>query len=114
PAGGGRARLPPAPRRPARRLRQGRAAAMMRNRRAVIGLAGLVAVGILGWGGWAWYRSSLEVSTDDAYVEGTISPVSANATGHIVELRVNDNQAGEANEILLPVDPRHFAAQRDQ
>jgi len=77
---------------------------MMKNRRAVIGLAGLVAIGILGWGGWAWYRSSLEVATDDAYIDGTISPVSAKVTGHIVELRVNDNQAVRANEVLLRVD----------
>ncbi|HEY2995692.1 MAG TPA: HlyD family secretion protein [Methylomirabilota bacterium] len=87
---------------------------MMSNRRAVIGLAGLVALGILGWGGWAWYKSSLEVATDDAYVEGTISPISAKVAGHIVELRVNDNQAVRAGEILLRVDPRDFEAKRDQ
>jgi membrane fusion protein, multidrug efflux system len=86
----------------------------MKNRRAVIGLAGLVALGILGWGGWAWYKSSHEVATDDAYVEGTISPVSAKVTGHIVELRVTDNQAVRAGEILLRVDPRDFEAKRDQ
>ena len=87
---------------------------MMKNRRAVIGLAALVAIGILGWGGWAWYRSSMEVATDDAYVDGTISPVSAKVTGHIVELRVNDNQAVRTGEILLRVDPRDYEAKRDQ
>jgi membrane fusion protein (multidrug efflux system) len=87
---------------------------MMKNRRAVIALAGLVAIGILGWGGWAWYKSSLEVATDDAYVEGTISPVSAKVAGHIVELKVNDNQAVRANDVLLRVDPRDFEAKRDQ
>jgi len=87
---------------------------MMKNRRAVIGLAGLVAIGILGWGGWAWYRSSLEVATDDAYVEGVISPVSAKVAGHIVELKVNDNQAVRVGEVLLRVDPRDFEAKRDQ
>jgi membrane fusion protein, multidrug efflux system len=86
----------------------------MKNRLAVIGLAGLVALGILGWGGWAWYRSSMEVATDDAYVEGTISPVSAKVTGHIVELRVTDNQAVRVNEVLLRVDPRDYEAKRDQ
>jgi len=87
---------------------------MLKTRRAVIGRAGLVAIGILGWGGWAWYRSSLEVSTDYAYVEGTISPVSAKVAGHIVELKVSDNQAVRANEVLLRVDPRDFEAKRDQ
>jgi len=87
---------------------------MMKNRRAVIGLAALIAVGIIGWGGWAWYKSSLEVATDDAYVEGTISPVSAKVTGHIVELRITDNQAVKTGDILLRVDPRDFEAKRDQ
>jgi membrane fusion protein (multidrug efflux system) len=84
------------------------------GRRTVIGLAALVALGILGWGGWAWYRSSLQVSTDDAYVEGTISPVSAKVSGHVVELLVRDNQAVKAGEVLLRVDPRDYEARRDQ
>jgi membrane fusion protein (multidrug efflux system) len=84
------------------------------GRRTVIGLAVLVAVGILGWGGWAWYRSSGEVSTDDAYVEGTISPISAKLSGHVTEMLVRDNQSVRANEVLLRVDPRDYEAKRDQ
>jgi membrane fusion protein, multidrug efflux system len=84
------------------------------GRRAVIGLAVLVALGILGWGGWAWYRSAGEVSTDDAYVEGTISPISAKVPGHVTEMLVRDNQAVRANDVLLRVDPRDYEAKRDQ
>jgi membrane fusion protein (multidrug efflux system) len=84
------------------------------NRRAIVGLAGLITLGILGWGGWAWYRSSLEVSTDDAYVDGTISPVSAKVPGHIVELNVTDNQTVHVGDVLLRVDPRDYEARRDQ
>ena len=86
----------------------------MMGRRTVIALAVVVAVGILGWGGWAWYRSSAEVSTDDAYVEGMISPVSAKVSGHVVELLVRDNQAVRVNDVLLRVDPRDYTAKRDQ
>jgi membrane fusion protein (multidrug efflux system) len=84
------------------------------GRRAIVGLAVLVALGILGWGGWAWYRAGSVVSTDDAYVEGTIAPVSAKVAGHIVEQLVRDNQAVKANDILLRVDPRDYEARRDQ
>jgi membrane fusion protein, multidrug efflux system len=84
------------------------------GRRTIIGLAALVAIGVLGWGGWAWYRSAGEVSTDDAYVEGTISPVSAKVSGHVVDLMVRDNQAVRINEVLLRVDPRDYEARRDQ
>src|SRR5512145_311783 len=97
-----------------RRPRRVRTGAPMMGRRTVIALAVVVAVGILGWGGWAWYRSSAEVSTDDAYVEGMISPVSAKVSGHIVELLVRDNQAGRVNDVLLRVDPRDYTAKRDQ
>ena len=84
------------------------------SRRTIVGLAALVAFGILGWAGWAWYRSGAEVSTDDAYVEGTISPVSAKVSGHIVDMLVRDNQAVKVDEVLLRVDPRDFEAKRDQ
>jgi membrane fusion protein (multidrug efflux system) len=84
------------------------------GRRSVIALAVLVALGILGWGGWAWHRSSVEVTTDDAYVEGTISPVSAKVAGHVVEMLVADHQAVKAGDLLLRVDPRDYEARRDQ
>jgi membrane fusion protein (multidrug efflux system) len=84
------------------------------SRRTIVGLAVLVGFGILGWAGWAWYRAGTRVTTDDAYVEGTISPVSAKVAGHIVEQLVRDNQAVKANDILLRVDPRDYEAKRDQ
>jgi membrane fusion protein, multidrug efflux system len=84
------------------------------GRRVVIGLAVVVALVAIGWGAWAWHKSTIEVSTDDAYVEGMISPVSAKVSGHVVELLVADNQAVRAGEILLKVDPRDYEAKRDQ
>jgi membrane fusion protein, multidrug efflux system len=84
------------------------------GRRTVIGLAVVVAFGILGWAGWAWFRSASEVSTDDAYVEGTISPISAKVPGHVTEMLVRDNQAVRADDVLLRVDPRDYEAKRDQ
>ena len=84
------------------------------GRRIVIGLAVVVALAAIGWGAWAWHKSTIEVSTDDAYVEGMISPVSAKVSGHVVELLVADNQAVRAGEVLLKVDPRDYEAKRDQ
>jgi len=84
------------------------------GRRVIIGLAVVVALAAVGWGAWAWHRSTIEVSTDDAYVEGMISLVSAKVSGHVVELLVNDNTAVRAGDVLLRVDPRDFEAKRDQ
>src|SRR2546428_11082439 len=84
------------------------------KRKLLLALGCLVGLATLSYGGYVWYNSITYVSTDDAYVDGTISPVSAKVTGHIVELRVNDNQAVRAGEILLRVDPRDYEAKRDQ
>jgi membrane fusion protein (multidrug efflux system) len=84
------------------------------GRRVLVALAVVVTLGILAWAGWAWHKSTIEVSTDDAYVEGTISPVSAKVSGHVVELLVRDHQAVRANDLLLRVDPRDYEAKRDQ
>ena len=80
------------------------------GRRLVLSLAGLAACAAIIWGGIVWYRGSTRVTTDDAYVEGVIAPVSAKVTGHIVEMNVRDNQAVKRGELLLRVDPRDFEA----
>jgi len=79
---------------------------------AVLGV--LVGLGALAYGGWVWYYAVTFVWTDDAYVEGTISPVSAKVGGHVVELRVGDNQAVRQGDLLLRVDPRDFQAKVEQ
>src|SRR6185436_12129084 len=84
------------------------------KRKLLLALGCLVGLATLSYGGHVWYTAITFVSTDDAYVDGTISPVSAKVAGHIVELKVNDNQAVRANEVLLRVDPRDFEAKRDQ
>ncbi len=86
----------------------------MTGRRVVIGIAVVVALAALTWGGFVWYRSSTRVTTDDAYVEGTISPISAKVAGHVVEMLVTDNQAVRRGDLLVRVDPRDFIARRDQ
>jgi membrane fusion protein (multidrug efflux system) len=63
------------------------------GRRVVILLAVVAVVAVITFGGTMWYRYLTQVSTDDAYVEGTISPVSAKVGGHVTELLVRDNQA---------------------
>jgi membrane fusion protein, multidrug efflux system len=84
------------------------------GRRLVLALAGVAALAAIVWGGTVWYRSATRVTTDDAYVEGTIAPVSAKVTGHVVDLQVRDNQAVKRGDLLLRVDPRDFEARVTQ
>src|SRR5213593_3304397 len=85
------------------------------NRRRLTVLAGLIIVlGGIGYGIHAWLYSLHHVITDDAYVESTISPLSAKVAGHVAELRVDDNQSVKAGDLLLRIDPRDYEAKRDQ
>jgi membrane fusion protein, multidrug efflux system len=84
------------------------------RRRLLTGLAVLVALSGIGYGIHAWVYSLSHVTTDDAYVESTVAPLSAKVAGHVVDLRVDDNQAVKSGEILLRIDPRDYEARRDQ
>ena len=84
------------------------------RRRIVIGAAVVVGLAGLLFGGWAWWQARTQVSTDDAYVEGAVTVISSKVSGNISEMRVKDNQAVKAGEILLRVDPRDYRAKGDQ
>jgi membrane fusion protein (multidrug efflux system) len=80
----------------------------------LVTLAMVVTVAAVGYGAYAWYHAVTYVTTDDAYVEGTISPVSAKVAGHVVELLVEDNQPVKRGDLLLRIDPRDYQAKVDQ
>jgi membrane fusion protein (multidrug efflux system) len=82
--------------------------------RLVLALGGIVVLAALAYGGWVWYQAVHYVWTDDAYVEGTISPVSVKVAGHVAELFVRDNQTVKQGDLLLRVDPRDFQAKAAQ
>src|SRR5206468_7291309 len=84
------------------------------KRKLLITLGCLVGLATLSYGVYAWYNAITYVSTDDAYVDGTISPVSAKVAGHVVELMVQDNQRVRKGDLLMRVDPRDFQARREQ
>ena len=83
-------------------------------RRLLLALGSVVLLAGLAYGGYLWYASRAWVATDDAYVDGTITAVSAKVPGHVVELLVQDNQAVKKGDLLLRIDPRDFLVKRDQ
>lgn len=84
------------------------------RRRIIIGAAGVVILAGLLYGGWVWWQSRSQVTTDDAYVEGTVAVVSSKVMGNVVELLVQDNQQVKAGDVLVRLDPRDLRAKRDQ
>ena len=84
------------------------------RRGRLIGLTAAVALIALTYGGYVWWQSTKRVATDDAYVEGSIVVISAKVAGHVAEIHVDDNRAVKTGDLLLRIDPRDYAATRDQ
>ena len=53
-------------------------------------------------------------STDDAQVDGHITPIAAKVYGRVAEVLVKDNQAVKAGQVLVKIDPRDYQAAVDQ
>jgi membrane fusion protein (multidrug efflux system) len=78
------------------------------SRLVVATIAALVLVaGIaLGVRHWRFYVAHQE--TDDAQVEGHISPVLPRVPGYVARVLVGDNQHVDAGQVLIEVDPREL------
>src|ERR1700742_193994 len=75
----------------------------------------LLIVLIAGAGGTTvWYLGRNEASTDDAYTDGRAVSVAPQVSGTVVALNVTDNQRVKAGDVLFEIDPRTYAAARDQ
>jgi membrane fusion protein, multidrug efflux system len=53
-------------------------------------------------------------STDDAQVDGHITPIASKVYGRVQGVLVDDNQHVEAGQILVKIDPRDYQAAVDQ
>ena len=69
----------------------------------VVGLFAAAEGGYFWWQHWERY-----VSTDNAYVKSTLTPVSTEIAGVVRKLMVKDNQAVRKGDLLLVLDKRRF------
>jgi membrane fusion protein (multidrug efflux system) len=53
-------------------------------------------------------------STDDAQVDGHITPVASKIYGRVAEVLVQDNEQVKAGQVLVKIDPRDYQAGLDQ
>jgi membrane fusion protein (multidrug efflux system) len=78
-------------------------------RRILLGSAALAVVaGGAAFGGY-WYKTGrfLE-STDDAYVQADYTTIAPKVSGYIAAVKVEDNQAVKAGDVLAVIDDRDF------
>src|SRR5438128_7293717 len=74
-------------------------------------VAGVVVfVAVLGL--FLYYRN--RESTDDAQVDGHITPIASKIYGRVAEVLVDDNQPVKAGQVLVRIDPRDYQASLDQ
>ena len=84
-------------------------------------MAATVALAIIAAGLVYWLDARHYESTDDAFIDADISQISAQISGRVTKILVQDNQDVSAGQILVQIDPRdeqmrldQMAAQRDQ
>ncbi|HET6267055.1 MAG TPA: biotin/lipoyl-binding protein, partial [Acidobacteriota bacterium] len=77
-----------------------------------IAAAALIFLAIVGLILWRYY--AVRESTDDAQIDGHISPTSARVGGSVVHVYVKDNQVVEAGTILLELDPVDYEVAVDR
>ena len=86
-----------------------------RRRRAIaLALLGVVVVVVGAYGVRIWRYWDRHISTDDAFVEAHISPVSARVRGTVVEVLARDNEEVPAGAALVRLDPRDLEMKAHQ
>jgi membrane fusion protein (multidrug efflux system) len=75
-------------------------------------IAGVVVVLVAVAALYLYYRH--RESTDDAQVDGHITPIAAKISGRIGAVLVDDNQAVKAGQVIVKIDPRDYQAALDQ
>ena len=76
-------------------------------------LAGGGAVLVLALTGLILFFHNRE-STDDAQVDGHITPMASKVYGRVAQVLVDDNQQVKAGQVLVKIDPRDYQAALDQ
>src|SRR5207244_9161003 len=85
-----------------------------KRRHPWVALTAILLFVIVAAGGTSLFvMSGSRESTNDAYVEGRIIRISPKVSGQVISLRVDDNDAVKAGELLLEIDPVDYQAKVD-
>jgi membrane fusion protein (multidrug efflux system) len=78
--------------------------------RKVVGkiVAAIVVLALIGGGYMFWQHLARFESTDDAEIDGQLHAVSSRISGHVVEVKVEDEQQVKAGDVLVILDPKDY------
>jgi membrane fusion protein (multidrug efflux system) len=68
----------------------------------------IAAIVLVGGAIVAWRYFAVQETTDDAQIDGHITPISARVGGAVMTVNVNDNETVKAGTVLVEVDPRDY------
>ena len=57
---------------------------------------------------WFIHQSLCYVSTDDAFIEGHVVPISPKVSAHVTKVLVDDNQEVKTGDLLIELDPNDY------
>ena len=81
------------------------------KKRAVLAVLAMSAAVAAIWAGAQWWNTGRFLQeTDDAYVGGDITVITAKVPGYIEQVLVSDNQAVHAGDVLARLDDRDYRA----
>jgi len=80
---------------------------LIHNKKVLIALGALLIILVIA-GGRFWRYYSTHVSTDDAFVEGRVSPVSPTVEGIVIEVLIDDNEEVKEGQVLVRLEPKYY------
>jgi membrane fusion protein (multidrug efflux system) len=57
---------------------------------------------------FVWRYFAVRESTDDAQIDGHITPISSRVSGTVIKLNFDDNQFVQAGQVLVQLDPKDY------
>jgi membrane fusion protein (multidrug efflux system) len=84
------------------------------KRRVVLPIIILVALIAVAWGVKTWNYSRHHESTDDAQIDGDITPVLSKVGGYVSSVTVEENQHVKAGQVLVTIDDEEYRVQLEQ
>jgi len=78
------------------------------NRRRAGLVIGVAAIVLIVGGVLFWRYSAVRVATDDAQIDGHITPLAARVSGTVQEVHAQDNQFVSAGTLLVQIDPTDY------
>jgi len=85
-----------------------------RKKRPVLPILGVLLLALVGYFGYRWWEGRNWEETDNAQVEGHVTPVLPRVGGFVAQVRVEENQQVKAGDTLLVIDDRDLRAKLDQ